>query len=183
VSFEVPVILAEWLKDATYGVNAVLASVPRDGGDPLPPTVTIRDTIRDGWIARAEITKEKLAGGPVLGVFQSGEATYPFGQAQFQVNGGKSIQGTGSWLLLYMQRESDSALAASNARYTLRAAFNSLILLEDPKSAAARERNRAEIVSCTQFQMSVLKEERGEVLVTGGVLATYTTRELVQFRT
>jgi hypothetical protein len=182
MSFEIPVILAEWLKDPTYGANAILATVPHDVGDVPKPYAAVRDTIRDGWIARAEITPEKLASGPVLGVLQSGEAVYPFAQAQFQLEGGKSIQGSGSWLLLDMQRESDSAQAASQARYRLRAAFNSLILLEDPKSAAARERNGVEIVCATQFQMSTLKEERGEVLVTGGVLVTYTTRELVQYR-
>jgi hypothetical protein len=182
MSFEIPIIIAEWLKDPAYGANAILATVPLDAGDVTRPYASVRDVMRDGWIARQEITPEKLAAGPVLGVFQSGELTYQYGQSQFQLAGGKSIEGSGSWLLLDMQRESDSALAASQARYRLRAAFNSLILLGDPKSAAARERNGVEIVCATQYQMSTLREERGDALVTGGVLVTYTTRELVQYR-
>lgn len=184
MSLEMPPLLADWLRDTTYGVNAILAGVPRDVGDALPPSVTVCDEVRDAWCARKQIAEEKvLAGAPVVGVFQNGDSTYPFGRLQRGINGGGLLEGTAAFVILYMQRESDSAKAAGNTRYTLRAVLQSLLLMFDPKSPAVRERNGASLVLPQKFQMSTLLEERGDVLVTGGVLAEFQIRELVQFIT
>ncbi len=182
MSFEIPPLLADWLKDATYGINALLPTIPRDGGDTQPPNVTVCDEIRDAWLARKQITTEKLTsiGTPVVGVFQSGEATYPIGKPQRPRAGGLALDGEGSWMMLYIARQSDSAKAASWCRYTLRAVLNSLVLLSDPVNGAARVRNATQIIGPAKFQMSTLLEERGDALVTGGVLAVYTVRELAQ---
>ncbi len=179
-----PPLLADWLRNSTYGVNAILAGIPRDGGDALPPSVTVCDEVRDAWCARKQIAEEKvLAGHPVVGVFQNGDATYPFARMQRGANGAGLLEGDASYVVLYMQRESDSAKAAGNARYTLRAVMQSLLLMFDPKSNATRVRNGASLVVPTKFAMSTLLEERGDVLVTGGVLADFKVRELVQFIT
>lgn len=184
MSLELPPLLADWLRDATYGVNAILATIPRDGGDALPPSVTICDEVRDAWCARKQIAEEKvLAGQPIVGVFQNGDSTYPFARMQRGINGAGLLEGDAAFVILYMQRESDSAKAAGYARYTLRAVLQSLLLMFDPKSPAVRERNGASLVTPLKFSMSTLLEERGDVLVTGGVLAEFKVRELVQFIT
>lgn len=182
MSLELPPLLADWLADATFGVNAILATVPRDGGDPLPPNVTVYDEVRDPRCARRIIPPEMVPPGhPAIAVYQSAEAVYPLARPQRGRLGGAFIEGTATYLVLYIQRESDSVAAASAARYTLRAVLHSLVLLHDAKSGAVLTRNGAQLVAPLQFKMSTLLEERGDVLVTGGVLADYKVRELVQF--
>lgn len=48
-------IVADWLNDATYGVNAALASVPADGDVADAASVTVYDETRDPEIARQQI--------------------------------------------------------------------------------------------------------------------------------
>jgi hypothetical protein len=181
MSLELPPLIADWLADDTYGVNAILATIPRDVGDALPPDVFVVDEVRTAWAARRLISAENVtAGHPAVIVGQSAELTYPTGRAQLTAQGARMLEGTATYLIMYAQHESDSAKAASNSRYTLRAILNSLILMHDPKSTATIERNGATLGLPRSFKMSTLLEERSDSLVTGGVLAEYNIRELVQ---
>jgi hypothetical protein len=52
----VPRMLASWCGGATHGVNALLASVSRDAGDPLPPNLaTIVAEADSGRVARSQL--------------------------------------------------------------------------------------------------------------------------------
>lgn len=53
-------IVADWLEDGTNGVNAQLALVPRDGGDPQPANVTVVDETRDNRPARGRVPEDGL---------------------------------------------------------------------------------------------------------------------------
>ena len=48
-------ILADWLDDPTYGVNALASSVPRDTGVDQFPRVRVYDSTRDGRVTRGQI--------------------------------------------------------------------------------------------------------------------------------
>jgi hypothetical protein len=58
--------VADWLADLTTGVNALLASVPKDVGDPAPPNVTIYDETRDAWVAVGVVNRAAGNAGPLL---------------------------------------------------------------------------------------------------------------------
>lgn len=58
--------LADWLSAAPAGVNAQLATVPRDVGDPVPPSVTVHDETRESWVARGVVPRGSLGNGPLL---------------------------------------------------------------------------------------------------------------------
>src|SRR5690349_8344612 len=55
-----------WLSNATNGVNALLASVPKDAGDATPASVTIVDAATEAWVARGVIDRSKVGAGPLL---------------------------------------------------------------------------------------------------------------------
>lgn len=57
---------AAWYSDATDGVNAQRATVPRDGGDAAPPSVTVYDSTHQAWVARGTIPRDKTGGGALL---------------------------------------------------------------------------------------------------------------------
>lgn len=68
---------ADWLADATTGVNAVRSAVPRDGSDPAPAAVTVFDQTRDAWVALGKILREKTGAGPMLLVQLHGDVEAP----------------------------------------------------------------------------------------------------------
>lgn len=68
---------ADWLGDATHGVNALLASVPGDVGDTAPPNVTIYDATRQDWVARGVIPRGDTGNVPLLLVRGPDEAEIP----------------------------------------------------------------------------------------------------------
>src|SRR5580765_2301672 len=61
-------MIADWLADATNGVNALLLVVPVESGD-VPDPVTINDSTRHPWVARWDTPREKeVVDGPILAV-------------------------------------------------------------------------------------------------------------------
>lgn len=68
---------ADWLADATTGVNAIRSTVPRDGGEPAPAAVTIYDETREPWIARRQVPRKKTGSGPLLLVAGPDEVEVP----------------------------------------------------------------------------------------------------------
>lgn len=69
--------VADWLGDATTGVNALRASVPGDSGEAAPAAVTIYDETREPWVARGTVPREKTGTGPLLLVRGPDEAGVP----------------------------------------------------------------------------------------------------------
>lgn len=70
-------ILADWSEDATYGVNAVLSSVPRESDVALPAAVDIRDMTRDGQTARKQVPDDLTGAGILWTAFLSLDQVNP----------------------------------------------------------------------------------------------------------
>jgi hypothetical protein len=125
---------AEWLADATDGVNALLATVPRDGGDDVPPSVTIRDEYGYGACARREVPDPLLA-GPELWVFTNnlaqlaGEPTTVFAEGRPEL------------VVAYVTQDVDTSEALEDASYTLRAVLWSLRRFATQASSARLRNN------------------------------------------
>lgn len=69
--------VADWLVDASTGVNAQLASVPGDDADAKPPLVTVWDATRFEWVARGNVLRDKTGAGPLLLVRGPDQAELP----------------------------------------------------------------------------------------------------------
>jgi hypothetical protein len=58
--------VAERLADAVEGVNALLASVPKEAGWATPPNVTVVDAVTYPWVSRGILDRTKMKAGPWL---------------------------------------------------------------------------------------------------------------------
>ena len=168
-------IVADWLANATYGVNAMIPLIPDDDSEGVPADITVGDETRDGWVARRLIPKDKEN---ALMVVQSGEATSD-GTATRRQDGTPELGGTVDVLVLYVVRKSDSDKAALWTKTILRAVKMSLVLLNQAQNGPSRQRTGVHLVNCSGFRQMAMQEEQGESLATGGIIASYTTRENV----
>jgi hypothetical protein len=159
--------IGDWLggvSTPTYGVNALLAGVPRDAGDPVPPNVTVTDETRDAVTARGKGAQQITESGAQLQVLLFED----YEKEPELVTLGEEVQDSSELQVLIWYRRPDNAtpaIAKRNASYTMRAVTRSLNRLMMNVSAAARERNQVQLVSLQGFR-------RVPVLVTNDPLAT-----------
>lgn len=174
-------IIADWLEDATGGLAVVLAALPL-GAESAPATPDIYNELDDGWVARGEAPKELTDAGPVLAVYQSGDAEYdPRVQRMSDTVG--TVNGEATYAIAYITANSDTAAATLQAAHVLRAVRGSLYLLGAESNAASRDRYGFRLETATAMRVAAMNEERGDSLISGAVLVTYTTRESAPFPT
>lgn len=177
---EVVRIVADWLANLTSagaGVNALLNSVPLDGGDSAPPPVTVYDATRDNWVARKLLPNDETITLPAVAVFLLAPA---------QVDGevGQTVQdGTFSLAIAYLFQKSDTKSGVQAALYTKRAIRQSLNRLHalTTAAAAARVRNNIHLYECTGITLdpTVADWQRsGSTWLATAVLANYKVRDL-----
>jgi hypothetical protein len=105
-------LLAAALADGTTGINAQLATVPRDSGDPQPPNVTVVEETTSPWAARGvnpqEITTPYAVVSQAGPLVMEGEAvaTYRKGRLSVAVEilSPKSASAEATRALLYTAR-------------------------------------------------------------------------------
>jgi hypothetical protein len=132
--------VAAWLADGTTGVNALLASVPKDVGDPTPPSVTIYDETTAGWVAGGTIPRGKTGNVPLLLVRGPDVQPIPIFPTQGE-NGYAPCQ----VLVAYVRRAPVNQLtpverddAVRDALQTMRAVARSIALQYDTPEANPR---------------------------------------------
>lgn len=64
--------VADWLRDPATGLNALLASVPKDVAQPVPPQVTVVDAVSQSWVLRGRLDRKRLESGPLVVVTSLG---------------------------------------------------------------------------------------------------------------
>lgn len=168
-------IVADWLDSVTTGVNTYRTgggSVPLDTGVTAFPAVTVRDSTRDGRVARGQVPP--LANLPALLVTP---ADQPIDQA---------VPGVRPWppdalvtvLVRYACKASDTAAAERDTSQTLRAVWRCIgQLMVTTAGETARTRNSVQLQSIRSLQMATLYEANEDVTVTGGVLVTCQVRD------
>lgn len=168
-------ILADWLSDATYGVNAVRLAVPKDTGVTDFPAVTVLDSTRSGLVARGGVPNLAANQFPALLVTP---ADQPIDQASPAVRPYPSDT-TVTVLVRYATNQLDTAAAERDASQTLKAVWWQLPqLLLTSAGEAARTRANVHLYSIRSMQMATLYEAEGDTIVTGGVLVTCQMRYL-----
>ena len=166
-------IIANWLEDTTYGVNALASSVPRDTGVTVFPRVSVLNSTTTATVARGQIpaSADDL---PALLVT-------PADTAVNQVT-----PGVRPWppdaevtvLIRYATAMADTAAAERDASQTIRAVWRSLgqLMLQDA-NGADRTISSVALVSIRAMQAATLYEANQDVIVTGGVLVTCHVRD------
>lgn len=168
-------IIGDWLSGATYGINAVRTSVPKDTGVTDFPVVTVLDSTRDGRVARGGVPNLKPTEFPCLlvspadtPVEQQSPAVRPF-----------PPDATVTVLIRYATRELDTAKAERDASQTIKAIWWQVPqLLLTSAGETARTRANVQLYGIPSMQAATLFESADEITVTGGVLVTCRVRYL-----
>lgn len=167
-------IVADWLADATNGVNALLARVPRDAGDPVPPAVTIYDETRHGWVTRATVPRFDGSGIALPGLMVLAHQQTEL-QPEDPTDADRWLRP--QLLIRYVDREVASEQGAAAASYTYRAVVGALDRLADNAHAAARTRNGIELAGRLQCHYVAQSSPLGDAVVTGALLVQYDARD------
>ena len=168
-------IIADWLSDATYGINAVRTSVPKDDGVADFPSVTVLDSTRDGRVARGGVPNLDPSHFPVLLVTP---ADQPVEQASVAARPFPP-DATVTVLVRYAAHKVDTAAAERDTSQTLKTVWWQLPqLLLTAEGETARTRANVQLYSIRSMQMATLYESSDDTAVTGGVLVTCQMRYL-----
>lgn len=182
MSLEATRILADWLAPAQ--VNALVAEVPRDGGDPAPAAIQATyDRTRHGWVARNAAPRTgSTVKFPALAVTTPVDGQGTPAPAVYQpelrqaANDALVLEGTVTLVVHYLGRFADTEMGARDSGYTLRAVRGRLLQLARAP-IAQRTRNGVQLVKLTALQQIDAYDERDDVVITGAVLCTWSTRE------
>lgn len=163
-------ILADWLAHGTFGVNAKIPGVPRDGADTVPPNVTVVDETRNDSVAMGRLPSTL----PCVAVsVQEIEHSDPV-----QPHVTNEVAAKVTVLIRYGQRIVDEDKGLTDASYTLRAVLRSLRELHTNEQAAARARGSVHLISCDDLRQVPLTQEVDDAWVTGAIRATYTMYDI-----
>ena len=145
--------VSDWLDDDTTGVNAQLASLPQDAGEPAVPRVWVKDETRVGWVARGVLPREKLGGGPVLLVRLGAEgAGVPLATQDAFPRESVPVE------VWYFAAKAETELLVTQAFQTLRAAARVLAARFGPVMGAL-SRNATELEAPEQGRIELVLEQ------------------------
>lgn len=169
---EVQRMVSDWLGHEdlarTDGVNDLISTVPRDGGDPEPAALEgVYDETRDDFVA----AREDPPVSPSLYVIQDAPFTLE-GEVQTQIRRAEGYV----LAIWYLTHNWDTALGVQAASYTLRAVVKSLRALTEADSST-RTRNKICLEEIDDLLMVPVVEAVGESSVLGGIMATLTVRD------
>lgn len=172
--------ITDWLagtrldyQGADQGVNAQMAGVPRDAGDPEPePVQFFGDVTRDNAVA----VNAHPVNAPAIFVTPSTPAEAD-GEALPGPPGVRDARNVGI-AIRYIRRDANTADAFRDTSYTLRAIIKSLKQLARSDNSAARLRNSIQMKAQIGLTWGLATEWEGNAAVTGAVISTWTVRDL-----
>lgn len=164
-------IIADWLGDATYGVNAVRLTVPKDAGVADFPAVTILDSTRSGLVARGGVPNLASSQFPALLVSPSDQ---PIEQTGAVIRPWPP-DATITVLIRYATQDLDTARAERDASQTIRAVWRAIgsCITTNPN----RVRAGVQLIGIRSVQAATLYESTEDATITGGVLVTCHVRD------
>ena len=147
----------------TPGVNALLASTPRDAGDSAPSSVTVLDETRSSEVARGDLPLTL----PAL-LVTSKEVSALDGEVMTYTR-----DGVIEVVIRYAAQKTDTKVALQDASYTLRAALRSLRLF----NAATHSRNSIDVYSCLSLRLVAMWTPVESAVVTGAIIGRWQLRD------
>ena len=164
--------VSSWLSHATDGVNALLASTPRDAGDAKPADVAaITDETLDNDVAREEMPQTL----PAIAVSLDA-VTAVDGQVQIATRDGRA-----KFRVRIATANADTAEGKRDLGYYVRATVRSLNrLFSCDANDARRFRNDIYLEYCEEMTWAIAnaKDQAGNTVVMAFVLFTVQLRDL-----
>lgn len=154
-------IISEALSDSTIGVNAQLASLPKDAADSTPPRIiavldpTTNDDAAAGK-AGLDFPVLLVTVGPIRDM--EGEVATVKRGAKLSV------------LVSYITHDYDKAQAVTNALYTLRAVQRTIRELMRNENISRRQRNNICLVACLGMEAESVKAAVGDGVFATGIM-------------
>jgi hypothetical protein len=161
-------IVADWLEDATYGINTQLDSVPRDNGDDQPADVTIMDETRDPRAGRGRVPDDAapVVTVSVQGITHLTETLTDDGYLAAEI------------VVQYAIKNAEAWKAKRDGNYTLRAAAWSLRQLRrQDVGHAGRTRNSITLLTVDPIRFDPWFERVDDTLVVGTLTVPITARD------
>lgn len=157
-------LVGEAFRDATYGVVAKLAGVPRLPGDAAPPTPTILTELDSMEVAHGRFPQDTTC----LTV-----QTYGYDRIESEIPQLVERRFAVTLLIRYQDQEGDSPKARKNAGYTLRACLRTLGEFSKDANASARRINGIGLEYIEHIQPVTIHTKVESSLAIGGMLVTY----------
>lgn len=171
-------LVADWLKDDTYGVAAKLAALPKDVTGEGAVTIAdlgIIDETRHGKAATRTIDRSLTLPGVIV---TSGTVTYtPATPIQL----GSYADAMVEVMIRYADRETDPDVAWANGDYVTKAVLASLRQFHIADATSTRTRNSVSLLSCEELaEQGIFEPNEGkDAWVVAGVLARYYARTII----
>lgn len=161
-------MLADFLNDPTFGVNATIPTVTRDGTDSIPPNVVgIYDATRDARVAVGQLP-----------------TTFPaIVVAPYQVQTLESMvptiirYGTVHVMVTYYINKSDAVSGLTWGLYTIQAIERCIKAFMDNAQANYRVRNGIGIAGCSSMQLEPNYTPVGDTAIACGILVGFQVRD------
>lgn len=165
-------IIADWLQDATYGVNAKLDVLTYDSGDTQPSDIaTFADESRNASAAFRRFDGLTL---PAL-IITAPEVEHKDAEmAQY----GERADGSVTVQIRYAERTLAGDDALTNGNYIAKAVIASLRELHKNDNVASRTRNSVRLVSCEELRELGQYEEVDDTWFLAAVQARYYVSDL-----
>lgn len=171
-------IVADWLKDPTNGVNALLPGVLRDIGDDLPPLLAegpddlaaVYDVTRHEWVRKRQDPPAR----PCLYITTEGS---------FDLHGeemvGTYVDTKTSVIVIvrYLAARSNTEKGTTDGEYTIRAIRQSIKRLMQQGNDPARTRNGIAVFNWARCTYYPVTETIGEHMVSGAVALHFDVRD------
>lgn len=170
-------IVRDWLDDATNpsgaGVNAKVALVPRDGGDPAPGVVEFADETRADALAWGRLPSPSVAGRLMV--------TVEVGRVGGNVDASimPPVRNGEVPLVLRILRQTDTAASGTrDGLYVARAVLFSLAALNTNTASASRTRNNVALLNLDSITVLPLYHRIDDVDLVAGFVVRCQMREL-----
>lgn len=163
-------LVAEWLADETYGINALLATISLDGSDSQPPDVADIQTEFDD----VSVALRRVPDG------QTTPALWLFGMDRIILAGGVTTEyrsGDHPLVIGYVHSDLDTQEGLQAASYTLRTVTWSLAALQRQPSAT-RTNNTVALENVTSIDWMPPFVPLDDGMLTGGLIASLKLRDL-----
>jgi hypothetical protein len=163
--------VTDWLNNATYGVNAKLSTVTRDGGDPAVDSIQlITDETRNFEVA---IRKIPATPRPNISVFLANDVDMSPKEFSGTRNGDVTV------IIRYAVDENNTNSGLRDAYYTMRAVIASLkdFNSNGPAPEFARSRNGVQIIAITEMVEMQPFQTPEDTAISTGLRITFEVRD------
>jgi len=178
VILEATVIISNWLKDPTHGVNALLSTMPRNkigaGTYTKPKPVSIYDDCTDDCVAM-ELEPDDV---PAIVVFCDSDIRFLMDMHDpKEQKKGQKAEGL-TMVAAYIVRDMDPLDARQQGNFVLRAVKNSLNRFNNPRTRGAQTSddlgrlNDVSVVKISDLRVQRVAGSVGQSTLAGFVLAT-----------